>query len=164
MVCVAVSAFSCYYWHCHCINSFIWSTRTTTRPSLAAASINVIRHFTVSVYCTISKLKPYRQVCEVALAGSTRVLHGIHNLRCFTQLLAALTSGSEAATQLWLVWGWRQNKYTTVMFSRCTVAQFMILNVEHFAITETEEQLTAGSLPINWLWQNIVVYFILRAI
>jgi hypothetical protein len=40
----------------------------------------------------------------------------------------------------------------------------MILNVEDFTITETEEQLTAGSLPINWLWQNIVVYFILTAI
>jgi len=76
-----------------------------THPSQAAASISVIRHFSVSVYCTRSKLNPYRQVCEVALAGSTRVLHGIHDLRCFAQLLAPLTGGSEAATQLWLVRG-----------------------------------------------------------
>jgi hypothetical protein len=37
------------------------------------------------------------------------------------------------------------------MFNRSTASQFMILNVEDFTITETEEQLTAGSLPINWL-------------
>lgn len=122
---------------------------------------NCDRHFSVSVYCTRSKLNPYRQVCEVALASSTRVLHGIHNLRCFAQLLAPLTSSSEAATQLWLVRTWRQNNYTIVTFNCSTVSQFMILNVEDFAITEME---TAGSLPINWLWQNIVVYFILTAI
>jgi len=37
------------------------------------------------------------------------------------------------------------------MFNCSTVAQFVILNVEDFAMTEMEEQLTAGSLRINWL-------------
>jgi hypothetical protein len=46
--------------HCRCSNISIRPTRTTTHPSLASASINVIRHFAVSVYCTLSKLNPYR--------------------------------------------------------------------------------------------------------
>jgi hypothetical protein len=117
-VCVCVCVFCCFnlQFLLLTLSMFVWSTRTTTHPSRAAAPINVIRHFSVSAYCTRSKLSPYRQVCEVALAGSARVLHGIRNLRCFAQLLAPLTGGSEAATQLRLVRGWRQNNYATVTF------------------------------------------------
>lgn len=86
----------------------------------------------VSSYCTISELNAHRQVCKVALAGSTCVLHRIHNLWCFTQLLAPLTSGSEAPTQLWLVVrGWKQN-YTTIMFKYSTASKFLKLNVWDF--------------------------------
>ena len=58
-----------------------------------------------------------------------------------------------------------QSRSTTVLHYSHVRPQYSVTvhdaYVEDFAITEME---TAGSLPINWLWQNIVVYFILTAI